>query len=627
VVASYSWLAFPVFLVVSFVLILLTILFGVFAFKHPERIPELATEVVEGIQTVIIWGCLLVLGFFLLKLGKELASMLKELAHVVQAWIHALGERKRNEIYAMNATHIAWNGNANIRVSSLVHETRHIQQGYDKDEAEEEVEEGEAVDVAPAPLTSFLPLVAQLAAENTGLHVRDKKWLLGTIHGEPKVGKLYDFRGLALCGAQGQGKTSDMVFQAFQGAANGFDLLVIDPHLFNEEGLVPRLKPVRHTFVKVPPHPDDEAEIMERFEWLEAELRARNTEHGMRGKQVLFVFIDEYNDLLRHLSKANRKRVMDIVLSLAGGGRKYGIFLFISGQIWTAKAIGTADVRYSFPSRKSFSTEWGMMQTLLNCSEEQLKKLIQPPFAAPLRPLQAVFASANGELYRLDTPFPSAEDGNALMHIRNQVSASRNFGKGKPATTSAATLAFPTTTQEPLPLFGTPLPQGNRKNHATIRFQQPVEPLVAAPQDGEIPEAIQDTSQHSHPFQQQQYTNISQPHPVQQTQQNTQSSQQRHALHPTQHLQPQQPETDIPEEHIQAVMALMKENTPNSKIIKSLWPTTPSGGHEFRQASNRLSAIQSVIVQRYLFLMQASSYAVPFPAQTGGRLEKEEEYA
>jgi hypothetical protein len=113
VLASCSWLAFPVFLIVSFVLLLLTGLFLVFALKHPERVPQLATEVVEGIRTVITCALGLVFVFFLLKLGKEFASLLKELAHVVQAWIHAIGERQRNEIYAMNATHIAWNGNAN----------------------------------------------------------------------------------------------------------------------------------------------------------------------------------------------------------------------------------------------------------------------------------------------------------------------------------------------------------------------------------------------------------------------------------------------------------------------------------------------------------------------------------
>jgi hypothetical protein len=544
VIASLSWLAFPVFLIVCFALLVATILFGVFAVKHPDRIPQIATWFVQGIQTVIIWGGMLIFGFFLIKLGKEFASLLKDCAHVAQAWIHALGERKRNNILALNSTHIAWNGDANIQVSSMVHETRQIQEHYD-----EEGEAEQAADVPDVfPLAAYLPLLAQLAQENIRLPIEEKKWLLGIKDGKPDIGLLYDLRSCAFGGTQGQGKSSSMVFHVFQALLNGFVVPVVDPHKRLQQSLSTRLEAVRSGLYQAKTASEEE-EMIAYLQWVDQQLEERLSS----GKDVpiIFLVVDELNSLFRRLKSDEHKALLQkILVNIAAEGRKAGIFLIASGQTWSSNTIGGADIRQNFPTRFSHRMEKRQMLLLLDCLQSELDTLANPA----LKPGEGVFFSGNGELYRMIIPKPEQTDGAQVLRIRNRiVSAVSNRGKPLPKATTnittfsttkrAAPTAAATTSLWDLDLETSTLSSGENEG---------VEPGVVDSAPGRNPERI------------------------------------------------------ITSHELETVLLETANGTSNKDIMKKLW-NTPSGGADFRKDSEHLQRIRAHIARNHLTLLSSEN--------------------
>jgi hypothetical protein len=168
------------------------------------------------------------------------------------------------------------------------------------------------------------------------------------------------------------------------------------------------------------------------------------------------------------------------------------------------------------------------------------------------------------------------------MHIRNRVSPSRNFGRSGAAPTAATSRLAPATTPQPLPLFGSPLPQGSRNPGATHPFQPPVKPLEGAAAMGHPTDAIHASSHHS---------------PI--------------APEPSDasaHCQPAHP--SLPESEIQSVLTLLQQGMSSSKIMKTLW-NTPPGGHRHQHDAARLTTIQSIIAQRYLATLAHSQSPTP----------------
>lgn len=269
-----------------------------------------------------------------------------------------------------------------------------------------------AIPAAPFTLQASIPIVQALVEENRSLPLNKKKWLLGYVDEQPKIGTLYDLRSCGFGGSQGQGKTSTMAYHAYQAAANGCKLIVIDPHGNLEEGLLPRLAPIRSAFFGDPVI-DEEKEVGERCQWINNQLIARKRPGGMDEAPTVIVLIDELNVLMRMMEGSRRSLLIGTMLNLAQEGRKMGIFLFAAAQTWQGTSIGGANIRQSFPSRIVHRMESGQMKLMLDCSDDELQRITTPA----LRPGQAVIATANGDLFRLTKPLATIDDGHTLARI------------------------------------------------------------------------------------------------------------------------------------------------------------------------------------------------------------------
>ena len=336
----------------------------------------------------------------------------KTYAVVVNA---AFEHRRSSAIYLADPNRVIIHEDAPVHIEAV----RQIQETHNFTEDEMLLPEQAKSRIKAPPFRQLLPTIERLARQNDRLPLREKKWYIGHgADGKPIIGKFYDVRACGFGGAQGQGKTSNMVNFAYQGHAYGFGLVIFDPHMHNEEGLVPRLAPIRSSLVASPVGEDGPA-ILEQFEWLQRQYEQRKRPGVMKHARTLMVFADKWNELLRALRRdpEQRKQVVNIMLNLIQGGRKHGIFPFIAAQNWQNETVGGSDLRYALPTRISHRNETPAMKMLLNCTERQLEELCTPP----LQTMDAIISTANGQLYRYCIPRPELEDGAACDEIRLRV--------------------------------------------------------------------------------------------------------------------------------------------------------------------------------------------------------------
>jgi hypothetical protein len=169
----------------------------------------------------------------------------------------------------------------------------------------------------------------------------------------------HEIQSLVVGGAMGSGKTSTLVFYVTQAVQQGFRLAVVDAHLGNDESLATRLAPLKAAGFL----PNGAAfvgrkggvELIRRFgmelerriergEELHAEGRSWTPETD--GDPPLLLVVDELNALLREHGKIIRP----ILEMIPEQGRKYWMFAVLGGQHWTVQALGSSEVRDTFPS-------------------------------------------------------------------------------------------------------------------------------------------------------------------------------------------------------------------------------------------------------------------------------------
>jgi hypothetical protein len=456
----------PAFVVFSvFFTVTLTALLLIVGITHFSLMESACVAIFMG---GLVGGCL----WFIM-------GLIQRGANTYAVVIHAVFEWKRSQaIYLADPNRVVIHDDAPVHVEAV----RQIQENHTFTEGAYLPEQAASLIKAP-PFRRLLPTIEQIARQNENLPLREKKWYIGhDLEGKAIIGKFYDVRACGFGGAQGQGKTSNMVNFAYQGHAYGFGLVIFDPHMHNEEGLVPRLASLRSSFVK-PPVGEDREAMYQQFEWLQSQYEQRKRPGGMKYVQTLMVLVDEWNELLRTLrgDAGQRKRILEITLNLIQGGRKHGIFPFVAAQNWQNETIGGADLRYAFPTRISHRAETPAMKLLLNCTEKQLDELCDPP----LQTMDALITTANGELYRYCIPRPELEDGAACDEIRLRVKAGfPQVSMNRPTSILQEEMNFPAS--EPTDDFGSAPstvsvpssePSHCRNENTVLQFHPPVDSM------------------------------------------------------------------------------------------------------------------------------------------------------
>jgi hypothetical protein len=157
-------------------------------------------------------------------------------------------------------------------------------------------------------------------------------------------------------------------------------VLLVDPHCNNlDRGLTVTIAPLRDWFLREPVDFTNKEKVLEQFEWAESELVRRELPGGLTtNTKLIFLVIDEFNEFMNRLSKAEKTRVCTIIGNIARSGAKWGINCILIGHNWDLSKTGS--VRYDVVTRICTGGEYRQMSMVLdNDDKQQLKELWTPP--------------------------------------------------------------------------------------------------------------------------------------------------------------------------------------------------------------------------------------------------------
>ncbi len=255
-----------------------------------------------------------------------------------------------------------------------------------------------------SPLALPVPVVPTfrelLLSGNLLSTVTRGQMLLGYTGGAARYGSWLDLYSCAIGGVSGSGKSTTVRFLLFQAILASARLVMIDPHIHDEEeSLAAQFR--RFTNVHImPPCDDTSALVLKRIRYLSEELAARKAT-GRKSPAIVLV-VDEFNAVMR--DGQVRSEMATLLLSIAQEGRKFGLFAMLLGQRWSHQDIGGAAIRTSLAS----------MLAHRFTDEEQARKLIggrNGPRCLELPTGHYLFRDTNGSLVEMVTPLTTAEDG------------------------------------------------------------------------------------------------------------------------------------------------------------------------------------------------------------------------
>ncbi len=245
--------------------------------------------------------------------------------------------------------------------------------------------------------------------------LRQGKIVLGYEDEKLRYGTLEDdVRSCGIGGVSGGGKTTGVRFLLYQGLLMGAKLLMIDPHLHEEEeSLAAQFMMFKHSHI-MPPCDDKDTEVAKRIKWLVSEYEKRKA-RGIKGPAI-FVVIDEFNELMRTLSKERKRELIDPLLNVAQGGRKFGIFCILIGQRWSDRDLGGEQMGAAIRGSLHTSIAYRFKE------EAQAAKLIGGGDAEGRKCLDLArghnyFRDTDGQLSKMITPNTTWEDGARVQQL------------------------------------------------------------------------------------------------------------------------------------------------------------------------------------------------------------------
>ncbi|MBV9690948.1 MAG: DUF87 domain-containing protein [Ktedonobacteraceae bacterium] len=238
------------------------------------------------------------------------------------------------------------------------------------------------------------------------------KMLLGYADGVARFGSWEDYYSCGVGGVSGSGKTTTVRCLLFQTVLARGKLIMIDPHIEEQqESLAAQFKvfTTSHVF---PPCGDNQSAVIKRIRWLMKEYTKRK-EHGIKGPHIILV-LDELNALIRRLPPELRKELADLLLTIAQEGRKFGLFALLIAQRWSEQDLGGRN--FGAAIRTSLASTLAHRFT----DEEQAQKLIGRKNAARCLELEQghyLFRDTQGQLMEMTTPLTVESDATYIQRL------------------------------------------------------------------------------------------------------------------------------------------------------------------------------------------------------------------
>jgi hypothetical protein len=169
-----------------------------------------------------------------------------------------------------------------------------------------------------------------------------------TERGQAVYTYLEDLPSFLIGGMPKHGKTSTMAFYCGQIVMTGGNIIVIDPHSgAPRDSLADAVAPLAPWFAL--PVLDftevESSEVVRYFQYVLDEYQARKKRNGTVGKKPLYLVVDEWNELLDCLDKEEEAVVLEVVRTVARGGRKYGMYIALAAQQWQLSQTGGSGIR------------------------------------------------------------------------------------------------------------------------------------------------------------------------------------------------------------------------------------------------------------------------------------------
>lgn len=319
--------------------------------------------------------------------------------------------RARRELLHTDTNYVVYLDRGKVTVQSVIQEryTYNIRQANESQSALPGLDEVESL---PAPVQTFRELLESGIVQQA---IREGRMILGYTGGVLRYGSWLDLYSCGIGGVSGSGKTTTVRFLLFQAILAGARLIMIDPHIEEqEESLAAQFRQFTGVHIAQPCN-DAPASVLKRIRWLEKE-RQRRKLAGVKSPAIVLV-IDEYNALMR--VDDVKKELSALLLSIAQEGRKFGLFAMLIGQRWSHQDIGGADIRTSLASTLAHRFT----------DEEQAKKLVGSRNGARCLELPQghyLFRDTQGALSEMITPLTTMEDGDFIQSILNARAGAEN---------------------------------------------------------------------------------------------------------------------------------------------------------------------------------------------------------
>ncbi len=247
--------------------------------------------------------------------------------------------------------------------------------------------------------------------------------LLGYTNGEARYGTWLDYYSCGVGGVSGSGKTTTVRCLLFQTVLARGKLIMIDPHIEQqEESLAAQFRVFQSSHI-FPPCGDQQSAVAKRVRWLMKEYLRRKA--GGKGPDIILV-LDELNALIRRLPAELRKELADLLLTITQEGRKFGLFALLIAQRWSEQDLGGRN--YGAAIRSCLASTLAHRFT----DEEQAQKLAGRKNAAHCLELEQghyLFRDTQGRLMEMITPLTLESDA---IYIRSLLARMENTPENTP---------------------------------------------------------------------------------------------------------------------------------------------------------------------------------------------------
>jgi hypothetical protein len=425
--------------------------FLVFACTHWTAFVGESASIVNWLLTIGGLSLYLVLAWLAVRVFDSGLKALTAFSHALiearNKWIQGSAIKNRIELLSEQPNYVVYKQDGRVIVQPVLPASQSSRYAVEQIVESEQPEQPELL---PAPVMSFAQLL-EIGTIQAALS--EGKMLLGyTTDGMPRFGSWFDLYSCAIGGVSGSGKSTTVRFLLFQAILAGAKLIMVDPHIGDEEeSLAAQFRNFRDVHI-LPPCDEEEKAVLKRVRWLDKEYKRRMSKG--KGYPIVLV-LDELNAIMRRAGDELKKELADLLLTISQEGRKFGIFAMLIGQRWANQDLSN---KYGAAIRSSLSSQLAHRFT----DEGQARLLIggkNGPRCLDLPQGHYLFRDTKGVLSEMITPYTVESDGVAIQSLLDEKAGPETTPEGqKPARNQYAELPGP---EQPLQLETSQKPARN----------------------------------------------------------------------------------------------------------------------------------------------------------------------